>query len=600
MKELILATLIGSVLVGCGGSDDSNGDNGGTTPLTSDTPAIPDGSTVGLGGTVIDGYVQGATVFLDRDFNGVLSGDEPHAVTDSSGQYVLQVVPEDPCLGAAPIIVDVPVGAVDSTTGVVTSAYKMLTPPSSFDGYTGRDSNTTPFTTMVWTEVQKQAILEGVELTCGALIGVESETSDWLLDTTGKAEKQVAENIETNISVIEAVSTDNLYQDFIKEGRGDLEIVAQEEVATLQETEKAKSENPDSQALVRVLSELEYDSYGIVEDGLYVSTMSFHDSVNGAVVVLEEVEDQNDQVLYYLQRTLVDTAKWNYVAERVSQVGLKVCTESSYVVSVSNEESIKTNRIFNNVDFNDEIDKCPLTPDAVEQIVSSVFDDTQSNVHANSGNEDIVRSGFTETELEYPNEELPLWSATPSSNNFYQDIDELFVQLESVMSGNESFDQTPSIHDGQSGWKKVFRYEEGTFNKTHYLIERDSDGFWRKTSIANDGYQIPENFCLRPAVFEEIVGFVPTDGASHDYRVDNGKYYDFISVLDGDLFEQNGDPLDYWLNTGDRGGDAIWSKIPSDYQPSDDFLSPCDIRYDAWSMRGIYFEQSGGYKLKSQ
>jgi hypothetical protein len=42
-------------------------------------------------GAVIDGYISGATLFLDANKNGVLDAGEPSTTTDSNGEYNLDI-----------------------------------------------------------------------------------------------------------------------------------------------------------------------------------------------------------------------------------------------------------------------------------------------------------------------------------------------------------------------------------------------------------------------------------------------------------------------------------------------------------------------------
>jgi len=62
-----------AVLTACGGG------GGGSADSSS--------STVTIGGAVIDGYIEGATVCLDVNGNGACDTTEPKATTGSDGKY---------------------------------------------------------------------------------------------------------------------------------------------------------------------------------------------------------------------------------------------------------------------------------------------------------------------------------------------------------------------------------------------------------------------------------------------------------------------------------------------------------------------------------
>ncbi|USD59655.1 hypothetical protein J4N45_14185 [Vibrio sp. SCSIO 43140] len=103
----LLAITISSVLFACGGSDD-----GGSTP------ADPSVQSVSVTGKVIDGYIQGAIVYLDLNMNSQLDEGEPTATSDDTGSYSIEVL-ESLLAQAklAPIRAYLGEGAVDLDTG---------------------------------------------------------------------------------------------------------------------------------------------------------------------------------------------------------------------------------------------------------------------------------------------------------------------------------------------------------------------------------------------------------------------------------------------------------------------------------------------------
>jgi hypothetical protein len=115
-KGLLVLSLL--TLGGCTGSSDTMQMGGKSAPLFS------------LNGKVIDGYVSGATVWLDINGNGELDTFEPSAVSSAAGSYSLELTEQQrSCVNYASLIVDVPVGAIDEDTGPVTEAYQMVRPP---------------------------------------------------------------------------------------------------------------------------------------------------------------------------------------------------------------------------------------------------------------------------------------------------------------------------------------------------------------------------------------------------------------------------------------------------------------------------------------
>ena len=98
-------------------------------------------------GKVIDGYVSGANIFIDQNFNFQQDAGEYSATTDFNGEFSISVDSSiASCLKARPIIANVPVGAVDSTLGEVTQAYQMILP--SIDDTGASSIVISPFTSL--------------------------------------------------------------------------------------------------------------------------------------------------------------------------------------------------------------------------------------------------------------------------------------------------------------------------------------------------------------------------------------------------------------------------------------------------------------------
>ena len=87
MNKIILAAaslVVAGMIAGCGSSSTST----------------PEATTVA--GKVADGYLENATVFMDKNGNYLLDSGEPSAVTDANGAYALTVDPAD--VGQYPIV----------------------------------------------------------------------------------------------------------------------------------------------------------------------------------------------------------------------------------------------------------------------------------------------------------------------------------------------------------------------------------------------------------------------------------------------------------------------------------------------------------------
>jgi hypothetical protein len=79
-----LAFAVALALAGCGG-----GGGGNSAPPPVVNPPAPQPTTTTLSGVVVDGYVSGATVYLDLNNNNTQDAGEPSATTGASGQFTL-------------------------------------------------------------------------------------------------------------------------------------------------------------------------------------------------------------------------------------------------------------------------------------------------------------------------------------------------------------------------------------------------------------------------------------------------------------------------------------------------------------------------------
>lgn len=196
-KSIICFLTSAIVLTGCGG--------GGSSSSTGSTE-----ETVNASGKVIDGYISGATVYLDLNFNGVLDAGEPQSMSGDAGDYTLELSPgHRECLGYAPIVVDVPVGAIDEDQGEVEEAYQMVFAPP-FESVSDRDFfNISPLTSVLWSAIQAELSSGLATLTCTAV-----------LEQAQKRE-QLRSILEASIADVVAhynISEKQLFSDFIANG----------------------------------------------------------------------------------------------------------------------------------------------------------------------------------------------------------------------------------------------------------------------------------------------------------------------------------------------------------------------------------------------
>tara|TARA_B110000444_G_scaffold81413_1_gene77020 strand:- start:292 stop:1791 length:1500 start_codon:yes stop_codon:yes gene_type:complete len=150
MNKLFFIFLV-STLISC--STDSN-----QNPLNLEI--LPSGGNKILKTRVIDGYISGANIYIDMNWNLQQDINEPSAYEDTENQeYYFDT--EDfsginnwsiECSQARPRVAEVPVGAVDADRGTVESAYEMFYFPYFNQGNSGEQgeyrANVTPLTSL--------------------------------------------------------------------------------------------------------------------------------------------------------------------------------------------------------------------------------------------------------------------------------------------------------------------------------------------------------------------------------------------------------------------------------------------------------------------
>ncbi len=95
-------------------------------------------------GSVIDGKIKGAVVCLDVNSNVQCDANEPTTTTDAEGKYAFTY--KGTSIDGMHVLALVGIGAVDSDSGPVTTAYNMLAPATA-------PSYVTPVTTLVSSEM---------------------------------------------------------------------------------------------------------------------------------------------------------------------------------------------------------------------------------------------------------------------------------------------------------------------------------------------------------------------------------------------------------------------------------------------------------------
>ena len=167
------------------------------------------GANLTLSGKAIDGYLAGALVVIDQNYNLAFDAGEFASFTDAEGRFEINTGSDMSlyaCLEQRPIVAIVPVGAVDATLGEVTQAYKMVLPSVKDAG--SSSVVISPFTTLF-----TEAIVEGKsslseDLSVNEGCGEKGDSVSSAVSATINALKT---SIETNFNI----ESDRLFADFI-------------------------------------------------------------------------------------------------------------------------------------------------------------------------------------------------------------------------------------------------------------------------------------------------------------------------------------------------------------------------------------------------
>lgn len=300
--KLILASILTMGLTACGGGGGGGSDNSTPTPKSA------------IQGKAIDGYIKGATVYLDLNFNKQLDAGEPSVVTTDLGDYRMELTQaQEQCAEYVPLVVDVPVGAVDLDTGVVEQAYQMVLPPK-FTPISDDDLlHVTPLTTVLWSYVEKQLSNDGT-LTCQSVMA-NQQTREKIAFELRQSTDRVVKHYN--------ISEQKLYDDYIASGDAETATLAMEIVRGLQasfkETDELKKANPTA-----FYAYVEYhigdirDNDGAYADAWYKEQGVYWD--DRAITKLDKVSADFTQVvrpLIYSERLFRKTGDYKYVNEYI-------------------------------------------------------------------------------------------------------------------------------------------------------------------------------------------------------------------------------------------------------------------------------------------
>lgn len=460
---VILSLSTGLMACGGGGSSDST------------KPAI---QTKSIEGVAIDGYIKGATVFLDLNYNGKLDDGEPSSITDKEGNYRLALSGSNSdCIDYAPIVVNVPVGAIDADDpeNPIQQAYQLVYPPAITVSSDEEIKFTTPLTTVLWNEIQEDIHKTGLN-SCQALKEAVN-TQNKILQNVKDHENRIANRY--NITV------ESLYSDFIKEENKDLYNLAQKLMPALkksyEETKIIQQENPDAQlAYVDYYWDFWDDITNQPVDKWYRTETIFKDNkevtidhevtadLSNTIKLIKHVESNNSQ---HNGIGYSKVAWWVFDGSQAAYT----CTINEHIEQLPEQNALTSYGVHNSSTSTEgDWDNC------LNKSVDNNFYQQLTTITVDGMKEQRT---LTQTSFNY-NQRVQFDDLVNLNDkiNSYSRSD-----LNILHFLSSSFDESTD-NDADDWWRAKYEYLQHSANDfTQVITEKYSSGVWAKTQYFSNG-----------------------------------------------------------------------------------------------------------------
>lgn len=273
------------LLSACGGG----GPSLGILDINESSINPPTQTSTSFGDTkVIDGYISGANVFIDYNWNLQQDEGEPSAVEDNliysfdSADTSAIANWSEQCSYNRPRIAEVPVGAYDEDLGYVNEAYVMYYFPPYYDS-NDSTANVTPFTTMFIGYVTDA--MAGISISVEN--GCSSEADAVAVDILGKVyQVLLALQDEFNINVF------TFYDDYIASGDTNLQAIGEKIVSFLKTTFDVE-EILEDEYQTNFTVQLDDSFVNTILSGQEFNTITFD------IINVSDTEEQTDDFNYY-------------------------------------------------------------------------------------------------------------------------------------------------------------------------------------------------------------------------------------------------------------------------------------------------------------
>ncbi|MCW8107155.1 hypothetical protein OPS25_01385 [Alteromonas ponticola] len=450
--------------------DDSSGDDStGDDSTGDDTP--PPAYTVS--GKVIDGYISGATVWLDINNNGLLDSEEPNTISGDEGSFSLELSEsQHACTAYSMLRANVPVGAIDEDNGEIERAFQMVIVPNGIEPLNDNSViNITPLTTVSWKGVEKESVPTGIP-GCSEIVNDQSIKSEFVsLLRNGSGEYVKLLNLSGPLNM-----------DYIMVPNAEQRELATALVELLKKNyayEKTlETKYPDSTAFhVNFYRQNDSD-----ETNASAELIRYYEVIEGNTLYLRKakIDELTDEVInqdYYLNKTV---SAFN-TAQLTTEYSWSFNDTYGYSCNVFETLEFESENVsyylLNNVQRNDfsTFSQCEQVSLATEIGGHSFIIEYQNESAAFS----------TRLYEEYSLSVLPNWIGLEGREDEF-DLAELISELS--MSGYE-FDEIVMVP--VDIWEK-HKYEDSTENFDSRVTSYNHSGKWERTTKFSDGSTLEE------------------------------------------------------------------------------------------------------------
>ncbi|MCE9684854.1 hypothetical protein LZP73_01330 [Shewanella sp. AS16] len=432
-----------------------------------------------IGGKVIDGYVSGATVWLDINGNGVFDESEPKTISEAGGDYNLELSEElKECISYSNLYVDVPVGALDEDTGLVTEAYQMMLPARLSPLTDEAIFNISPLTTVLADVIKADLAKENSNaVSCSAL----KENTELRNSIQSKLDEAIR-----NLVAHYNIAADTIFADFIHAEDDVTKQLALNIVKGLKASytfmTTAKAKYPDASYIrVEYFQGSESDSNNAYPDAWYRQTAAWlPDGFASELVKMSDDLSQEVRPIYL--RKVIDkawgTGKLSITHDIASQGG----DDSPYTCSSSEAVSVTKDGVNYKLDNGSSGGQADTMEDCVND---GLVRDPRRYFYVDYQAQGIgydARFDVGEAQSDYY--ALPDWTQLEDKAQPL-DFSELIAHFETL---EYKFD-TPVDNSRYEAWSKRST-DDSHGNRVQ--IDKSSTGQWERLSYHDDGTYLKE------------------------------------------------------------------------------------------------------------